>query len=101
MAILAGKSLTERMSETEERIRQLQARRQVLSQQIKQQERKERTRRLIQIGGIMARVGVDTLEKAQVLQKEVERRPQVQDWLRKVTERAHDHEAGDEPGDTV
>ncbi|MFZ5826949.1 MAG: conjugal transfer protein TraD [Bacillota bacterium] len=94
--ILAGKSLTERMNETDERIRQLQARKQTLSQQIKQQERKERTRRLIQIGGIMARLGVDTLEKAQALQKQVERRPEVRDWLRKVTERAQEQEARSE-----
>lgn len=84
------------MSETEELIRQLQARKQALGQQIKQQERKERTRRLIQIGGIMVRLGVDSLEKAQALQKEVEHRPQVRDWLRKVTERAQEREAGDE-----
>ncbi|MFZ5817454.1 MAG: conjugal transfer protein TraD [Bacillota bacterium] len=96
MAVLAGKSLTERMSETEERIRHLQARKQVLSQQIKQQERKERTRRLIQIGGIVVRLGVDTLEKAQALQREVERRPQVRDWLRKVTERAQEQDARSE-----
>ncbi len=94
--ILAGKSLTERMDETDERIRQLQARKQALSQQIKQQERKVRTRRLIQIGGIMARLGVDTLEKAQALQKQVERRPAVRDWLRKVTERAQEQGARSE-----
>ncbi|MFZ5823896.1 MAG: hypothetical protein ACOY94_06160 [Bacillota bacterium] len=94
--MLAGKSLSERMTETEERIRQLQARKQTLSQQLKQQERKERTRRLIQIGGVMARLGVDSLEKAQALQKEVERRAEVRDWLRKVTERAQGKAAGSE-----
>lgn len=87
---MAGKSLSERMSETKERIRQLQARKQTLGQQLKQQERKQRTRRLIQIGGILASLGVDTLEKAQALQKEVQRRKEVEDWLRKVTERAHE-----------
>jgi hypothetical protein len=54
---------------------------------LSQQERKERTRRLIRIGGIMARLGVDSLEKAQALQREVEQRSEVQDWLRKVTDR--------------
>lgn len=64
-----------------------------MSQQLKRQERKDRTRRLIQIGGVLTRLGVDTLEKAQALQKEVERRPEVQDWLRKVMERAGAQEA--------
>lgn len=58
-------------------MRQLQARKQLLARQAKQQERKARTRLLIQIGGIMARPGVDSLEK----------RPQVRDWLQKVIAR--------------
>lgn len=92
---MAGKSLEERVADTEERIRQLQARKQLLAQQVKQQERKARTRRLIQIGGIMAKLGVDTVEKAQELLREAERRTEVQVWLRKVTERAV-HQASDD-----
>ncbi|HLN63061.1 MAG TPA: conjugal transfer protein TraD [Symbiobacteriaceae bacterium] len=72
---MAGKSLDQRMADTEERIRQLQARKQTLSQAIRQQERKDRTRRLIMIGGIMARLGVDTVDKAQALQRAVEQTP--------------------------
>ncbi len=82
---MAGKSLEQRMADTETRIQQLEAQKRLLAQQLKQQERKERTRRLIQIGAIMDRLGVDTLEKAQALQKEVERRTEVQAWLQKVT----------------
>ncbi len=81
---MSGKPLNQRIADAEEQIRQLQARKQALAQQLRQQERKERTRRLIQIGGIMARLGVDTLEKAQALQREVERRPKVRDWLHQV-----------------
>ncbi|MFZ5825343.1 MAG: hypothetical protein ACOY94_13670 [Bacillota bacterium] len=84
---MAGKSLEQRIADTEERIRQLQARRQLLAQRVKQQERKSRTRRLIQIGGVMARLGVDTLAKAQALQQEVEQRREVQRWLLKVVDR--------------
>ncbi|MFZ5824152.1 MAG: conjugal transfer protein TraD [Bacillota bacterium] len=84
---MAGKSLEERIADTEERIRQRQARKQGLAQQARQQERKDRTRRLIQIGGIMARLGIDTLEKAQALQREVERRQEVREWLSKVAQR--------------
>jgi hypothetical protein len=82
------------MAEVERKIQQLQARKQTLAQAIKQQERKDRTRRLIMIGGVMARLGVDTVEKAQALQREAECRPEVQDWLRKVTERALHEQMG-------
>lgn len=81
---MAGKPLNQRIADAEEEIRQLQVRKQALAQQLRQQERKERTRRLIQIGGIMARLGVDTLEKAQAFQAEVERRPAVRDWLNRT-----------------
>jgi hypothetical protein len=73
------------MAETEERIRQLEARKRTLAQTIKHQERKDRTRRLIQIGGILARLGVDSVEKAQALQQAVERNPRVKAWLAQVT----------------
>ncbi|MFZ5826329.1 MAG: hypothetical protein ACOY94_18710 [Bacillota bacterium] len=76
------------MAETEERIRQLEARKQTLGQQLRQQERRERTRRLIQIGAVMSKLGVDSLERAQSLQREVERRQQVREWLHRVIGRA-------------
>ncbi|HWI51069.1 MAG TPA: conjugal transfer protein TraD [Symbiobacteriaceae bacterium] len=81
---MAGKSLEQRVNDADVRIRQLEARKRLLSQQLKQQERKERTRRLIQIGGIMARLGIDSLEKAHALQRVVEAQPEIQTWLRKV-----------------
>lgn len=84
---MPGKSLEQRIADTDERIRQLQARKQTLAQQARQQERRDRTRRLIQVGGIIATLGVDTLEKAQALQREIERRHEVQEWLQKVTRR--------------
>jgi hypothetical protein len=86
--VVAGKSLKERLAETQQKIQQYEAREQNIKQQLRQEERKERTRRLIQIGGILAKLGVDTIEKAQALQQEIQRRPDAQDWLRKVTERA-------------
>jgi hypothetical protein len=90
---MGSKPVEQRMADVERKIQQLQARKQTLAQAIKQQERKDRTRRLIMIGGVMARLGVDTVDKAQALQREVERRPEVQEWVRKVTERAV-HELG-------
>ncbi len=87
---MPGKSLEQRLADTETRIRQLEARKQNLAQAVRQQERKERTRRLIQIGGIMAKLGIDTLEKAQALQRVVERHPEVREWLNGVTALAQD-----------
>ncbi|HYF81391.1 MAG TPA: conjugal transfer protein TraD [Symbiobacteriaceae bacterium] len=81
---MAGKSLEQRMADTETRIRQLEAQKRLLAQQVKAQARRERTRQLIQIGGILARLGFDTVEKVQVLQRVVEERPEVQAWFRDV-----------------
>jgi hypothetical protein len=84
---MAGKSLEQRMAYTEARLQQLEAQKRLLAQQVKAQARKERTRQLIQIGGIMSRLGLDTVEKAQALQRVVKSHPEVQGWLRKVTDR--------------
>lgn len=87
---MGGKSLDQRIADVEVRIRQYESKKQVLERQMREKERKERTRRLIQIGGIMARLGVDTLEKAQALQREVESRPEVTAWLNTVAARSAD-----------
>ena len=85
---MAGKSLEQRMADTETRIRQLEAQKRLLAQQVKAQSRKERTRQLIQIGGIMARLGIDTVEKAQALQRVAESQSEVHTWLLKLAELA-------------
>ncbi|MDF2630018.1 MAG: hypothetical protein K0R39_3849 [Symbiobacteriaceae bacterium] len=81
---MAGKSLEQRMADTETRIRQLEAQKRLLAQQAKAQARKERTRQRIQIGAILARLGIDTVEKAQALQRVTEEQPEVGVWLREV-----------------
>jgi hypothetical protein len=81
---VAGKSLEQRVADTETRIRQLEAQKRLLAQQVKVQARKDRTRQLIQIGGVMSRLGIDTVEKAQALQRVAEGRPKVQRWLQKA-----------------
>jgi hypothetical protein len=85
---MAGRSIEQRISNKETRIRQLEAQKRLLAQQLKQQERKDRTRRLIQIGGIMARLGIDTVEKAQAFQRVIEHLPEGRDWLQKAVEPA-------------
>jgi uncharacterized coiled-coil protein SlyX len=81
---MAGKPINERIAEADKRIKQLQTQKQALVQAVQQRERKERTRRLIQIGGIMTRLRIDTLEKAQAFQREVEGRSEVREWLDEV-----------------
>jgi muconolactone delta-isomerase len=81
---MAGKSVEQRLQETDVQIRQLQAKKDALARQLRQQERKDRTRRLIQIGGIMARLGIDTIEKAQAFQRVIEHVPEGRDWLQRA-----------------
>ena len=65
---MAHKTLAERMADLDEQIRQLRAQKQALEAQAKQADRKQRTRTLIQVGGILATLGVTTMEDAQQLQ---------------------------------
>ena len=65
---MARKTVSERLSELDEHIQQLRAQKQALEAQAKQAERKQRTRTLIQVGGILATLGVSTVEEAQQLQ---------------------------------
>lgn len=65
---MARKSAQERLAELEKKQQQLAARKATLEAEIKQQARKQRTRTLIQVGGIMATVGVTTVAEAERLQ---------------------------------
>ncbi len=65
---MARKSIAERMADLDHQQQQLQARKEALEAQAKQQARKQRTRTLIQIGGILATCGVTTVEEAQQVQ---------------------------------
>jgi hypothetical protein len=68
---MAAKTIEERIKEAEEKVQQAKARLQKLEGLNRLKERKERTRRLIQVGGIMARLGVNTVEQAEALRKSV------------------------------
>jgi len=50
---LARKTEEERLIDLEEKIRKMQLEKQRLANQVRQKERKERTRRLIQVGGLI------------------------------------------------
>jgi hypothetical protein len=55
----------------DKKIEQLKARKQQLLSKVKDKERKERTRRLIQIGAIMDSIGITTIEDAENLKKQL------------------------------
>lgn len=57
-------TVDEKLQNVETRIKQLEARKKMLQAKAKEQERKDRTRRLIQIGAVMQSVGMDTEDKA-------------------------------------
>lgn len=59
-----ARSLDERIEEMDLKIKRIEARKKALEARAKEQARKERTRRLIQIGAEMASIGMDTLAKA-------------------------------------
>lgn len=65
---MARKSVQERLEELDRKQRQLAARKTALEAQVKQEARKQRTRTLIQVGGVMATVGVTTVAEAERLQ---------------------------------
>ncbi|MDQ7850409.1 MAG: relaxasome subunit MobC [Armatimonadota bacterium] len=78
--------IEERIAEIDKRIEQLKARKQQLRARASQEERKQRTRRLIIIGGIMARLGVDTPEKAERLRAWIEAAPSRLATIRAIAE---------------
>jgi len=65
---MARRTLEERLAELTVKEKQLRAQKQALEAQARQVERKQRTRTLIQVGGILATLGVTTVEEAQHLQ---------------------------------
>ncbi len=69
---MARRTLEERLAELTEKEQQLRARKQALEAQAKVAARKQRTRTLIQVGGILATMGVTTVEEAQALQAYIE-----------------------------
>ena len=79
---LGGKSYEERLRAYDKRIQQFQARKDQLEAKLKEQDRKQRTRRLIQVGAIMAHVGIETVEQAETLRRIIQGNSRLADALR-------------------
>ncbi len=80
---MARRSPEERLAALTQQLAQLEARKHTLETQAKEKERKARTRMLIQIGGIMVTLGLDSMDKAQAFQHQVEAHP---DWWARLTQ---------------
>ncbi|KAB3587237.1 hypothetical protein GAY21_23525 [Phocaeicola vulgatus] len=82
---MARKSEQERLREVEQKIEQLRAQKQQLETRVKEKERKERTRRLIQIGAVFEKWwDVQTPEEAELLIKAMKTDPDtIKDGIRK------------------
>ncbi|QQE76756.1 hypothetical protein KDJ56_22050 (plasmid) [Brevibacillus composti] len=69
---MARKSETERLQEIEQKIVQLRAQKQQIETRVKQKERKERTRKLIQIGAIFEKwCDIQSVEEAELVAKSI------------------------------
>ena len=73
--MMARKTDVERLRELEEKMEQMKAKKQQVESRLKEKERKERTRRLIQVGAIFEKyfdiVGEDQAEKIAFGMKEI------------------------------
>ena len=73
--MMARKTDVERLRELEEKMEQMKAKKQQIESRLKEKERKERTRRLIQVGAIFEKyfdiVGEDQAEKIAFGMKEI------------------------------
>ena len=95
---MARKTDAERLLELEKKMEQLKARKQQVESRMKEKERKERTRRLIQVGAIFEKYfnieDVDQAEKIAFGMKEIvekHREKLISINLEKAREKGHDY----------
>ena len=81
---MAIKSSEQKIQELTGKIKKLQAQQQLLSARNKDKVRKERTRRLIQIGAIIDNIGIDTIEKAELLKTNITNNQNAKAWFEKL-----------------
>lgn len=72
-----------KVDKLEEKINQLKAQKQAILAREKEKERKDRTRRLIQIGAIIETMGIDTIELADKFKSSFENNEKSKTWLEK------------------
>jgi hypothetical protein len=78
---MATKDDAQRLLELAEKIKKLEARKKQLEFRTREKERKERTRRLIQIGAIMDSMGIDSVELTEKFKTYFMNTPKSKEWL--------------------
>lgn len=77
----------EKIDKIEEKINQLKAQKQALLAREKEKERKDRTRRLIQIGAIIESMGIDDIKLAAKFKATFENNNSYNNWLNDFIEK--------------
>lgn len=75
------KPIEQRLQTIKEKIEKLDAQKQILESHQKDKNRKERTRRLIQIGAIMENLGINNLEMAEDFKTYFSTNVKSKEWL--------------------
>lgn len=73
-----GNEPKDKLSEIDKKIKMLEEQRKQLVQRTKEEERRKRTKRLIEIGATMDSAGIDTLEKANATKDFIKNSPELQ-----------------------
>ncbi|WP_443660560.1 conjugal transfer protein TraD [Clostridium algidicarnis] len=81
---MAIKNGEQRIEELSEKIKKLEAQKKQLEVRTREQDRKARTRKLIQLGGILNTLGIDTIEKAELLKSNITNNPKAKEWFEKL-----------------
>ncbi len=82
--ILVPKKPDEKLKDLDERIKQLQAQKQQFLNKVKEEERKKRTRRLIQIGSTMDTIGMKNLKQANAFKDRLVNKPEFLEWFNSI-----------------
>ena len=81
---MAIKNGEQRIEELSEKIKKLEAQKKQLEVRTREQDRKTRTRKLIQIGGVLNTIGIDTIGKAELLKSNITNNPKAKAWFEKL-----------------
>lgn len=82
-----NKQIEEIKADKDKKIKQLKAQERAILARQKEKERKERTRRLIQIGAIFDSIGIDTLDKANSFKNEFDNDEKCRNWINKILQK--------------
>lgn len=87
----------EKLKELDERIKQLQAQKQQFLNKFKEEERKKRTRRLIQIGSTLDTIGMKNLKQANAFKDRLSNKPDFFEWFNSIMKEFEDNTEQEPP----